>query len=75
VSDAVANSAGQAIPSLTAEANGDVLVAGASDGFVTAIKSVSLVAGIFVFLGLLLSFLIPKNAARIEFEGYKPPRE
>jgi len=75
VSDAVANSAGQAIPSLAAEANGNELVAGASDGFVTAIKSVSLVAGIFVFLGLLLSFLLPRNAARIESEGYKPPRE
>ena len=53
----------------------DELVAGASDGFVTAIKSVSIVAGIFVFLGLLLSFLLPRNAGRIESEGYAPSRE
>lgn len=75
VSDAVASSAGQAIPALSAQPNGDELVAGASEGFVTAIKSVSIVAGIFVFLGLLLSFLLPKNTARIESEGYQPPRE
>jgi hypothetical protein len=60
---------------LSQQPNGEELVAGAADGFVTAIKSVSIVAGIFVFLGLLLSFLLPKNAARIESEGYKPPRE
>ena len=75
VSDAVASSAGQAIPSLAAQPNGQELVAGASEGFVTAIKSVSILAGIFVFLGLLMSFLLPRNAARIESEGYKPPRE
>ena len=75
VSDAVASSAGQAIPSLAAQPNGQELVAGASEGFVTAIKSVSILAGIFVFLGLLMSFLLPRNAARIESEGYQPPRE
>jgi EmrB/QacA subfamily drug resistance transporter len=75
VSDTVASSAGQVIPALSQQPNGEELVAGAADGFVTAIKSVSIVAGIFVFLGLLLSFLLPKNAARIESEGYKPPRE
>ena len=73
VSDAVANSAGQAIPSLASQPDGDVLVAGAADGFVTAIKSVALVAGIMVFLGLLLSFMLPRNAARVESEGYEPP--
>jgi EmrB/QacA subfamily drug resistance transporter len=75
ISDEVASSAGQAIPSLAAQPNGQELVAGASEGFVTAIKSVSILAGIFVFLGLLMSFLLPRNAARIESEGYKPPRE
>jgi len=75
VSDAVASSAGQTIPSLAAQPNGQELVAGASEGFVTAIKSVSILAGIFVFLGLLMSFLLPRNAARIESEGYQPPRE
>jgi len=73
VSDAVANSAGQAIPSFASQPDGDVLVAGAADGFVTAIKSVALVAGIMVFLGLLLSFMLPRNAARVESEGYEPP--
>jgi hypothetical protein len=71
----VANSAGQAIPALAKQPDGDVLVAGASDGFVTAIKSVSIIAGIFVFLGLLLSFMLPRNAARIESEGYQPSRD
>ena len=75
VSDAVANSAGQAIPSLASQPDGDVLEAGAAEGFVTAIKSVALVAGIMVFLGLLLSFMLPKNAARVESEGYEPPGE
>jgi EmrB/QacA subfamily drug resistance transporter len=75
VSDAVANSAGQAIPSLAAQPDGDVLEAGAADGFVTAIKSVSVIAGLFVFLGLLLSFMIPRNAARVESEGYEPPEK
>lgn len=75
VSDAVATSAGQAIPSLAAQPNGEELVAAASEGFVTAIKSVSILAGFFVFLGLLLSFLLPRNTARIESEGYQPPRE
>jgi hypothetical protein len=28
-----------------------------------------------VFLGLLMSLLLPKNAARVESEGYAPPRE
>lgn len=73
VSDAVANSAGQAIPALASQPDGDVLVAGAADGFVTAIKSVALVAGVMVFLGLLLSFILPKNAARVISEGYEPP--
>jgi hypothetical protein len=75
VSDAVASSAGQAIPSLAAQPNGQELIAGASEGFVTAIKSVSILTGFFVFLGLLLSFLLPRNTARIESEGYQPPRE
>ena len=75
VSDAVASSAGQAIPSLASQPDGDVLEAGAAEGFVTAIKSVALVAGIMVFLGLLLSFMLPKNAARVESEGYEPPGE
>lgn len=74
ISDAVASSAGQAIPALAQQPGSDVLIAGATEGFVTAIKQVSLVAGVLVFLGLLLSFMLPKNAARVESEGYEPPK-
>lgn len=74
VGDAMSQSAGQAISALDQQPNGEVLVEGASDGFVDATKSVAWVAAIFVFLGLLASFLLPRNAARVESEGYAPPR-
>ena len=74
VSQAVANSAGQAIPGLAFAPGGDVLVEGASAGFTQATKLVSWVAGFFVLLGLLTSFLLPKNAARVLSEGYAPPK-
>jgi EmrB/QacA subfamily drug resistance transporter len=73
ISDIVSSSAGQAIPALASQPNGDVLVEGASAGFADAIKLVAWVAGAFVFFGLLTSLLLPKNAARIESEGYSPP--
>ncbi len=74
VSDAVASSAGQAIPALAQQPGGDVLVEGASEGFADAIRLVAWVAGGFVLLGLLASLLLPRNAARVESEGYAPPR-
>ncbi|MDP4805305.1 MAG: MFS transporter [Candidatus Nanopelagicales bacterium] len=74
VSAVVAGSAGQAIPALASQPNGEVLVEGASAGFTTAIKTVAWVAGFFVFLGLLASLMLHKNTARIESEGYEPPR-
>ena len=74
VSQAVASSAGQAIPGLASAPGGDVLVEGASAGFAQATKLVSWVAGFFVLLGLLTSFLLPKNAARVLSEGYAPPK-
>ena len=70
---AVAGSAGQAIPALAEQPDGQVLVEGASQGFANAIKTVAWVAGGLVFLGLLTSFMLPKNAARVEAEGYEPP--
>lgn len=73
VSQAVAGSAGQAIPALAQLPDGDVLVEGASAGFAEAITWVAWVAGAFVVLGLLMSLLLPKNAARVESEGYEPP--
>ena len=72
ISEVVSTSAGQAIPTLAQQPNGDLLVEGAAEGFVSAIKQVSFVAGFLVFLGLLLSFMLPKNAARVESEGYEP---
>jgi EmrB/QacA subfamily drug resistance transporter len=73
VTDIVQASAGQAIPALAGMPGGDVLVQGASDGFAEAIKLVAWVAGAFVLFGLLTSLALPKNAARVESEGYEPP--
>ncbi len=75
VADVVAQSAGQAIPGLAQQPNGDVLVEAASEGFADAIRLVAWTAGAFVLLGLLASLLLPKNAARVESEGYDPPKE
>ncbi len=74
ISDAVASSAGQAIPGLASMPNGAVLIEGASAGFASAITLVAWVAGIFVFLGFITSLTLPKNAARIESEGYEPAK-
>ena len=75
VSEAVASSAGQAIPQLAQQPGGETLVEGASAGFADAIRLVAWTAGGFVLLGLLASLLLPRNAARVESEGYEPPRE
>ena len=73
VADAVSASAGTVIPSLAKAPNGEVLVEGASAGFVDATKWVAWVAAGFVTLGLISSFLLPANAARRESEGYEDP--
>ena len=75
IGDAVAGSAGQAIPALAQQPDGDVLVEAASQGFANAIKSVAWVAGALVFLGLLTSLTLPKNTARVESEGYESPTD
>ena len=72
IGDAVAGSAGQAIPALAGLPNGQVLVEAASAGFAHAITYVAVVAGIFVLLGFITSLTLPRNAARIEAEGYEP---
>ncbi|MFM1918338.1 MAG: hypothetical protein RJB01_1853, partial [Actinomycetota bacterium] len=74
ISDAVASSAGQAIPELAKQPNGEVITEAADAGFAHAIKWVAVVAGIFVTLGLLASLTLPKNAARVLREGYEPPQ-
>lgn len=73
ISDAVASSAGQAIPQLAQQPNGEVISEAADAGFAHAIKWVAVVAGIFVTLGLFTSLTLPKNAARVLREGYEPP--
>jgi hypothetical protein len=73
VTQAVQSSAGQVIPSLASAPNGEVLVEGASQGFASATKAVAAVAAIWVLLGFAASFAIPRNAARVESEGYAPP--
>jgi EmrB/QacA subfamily drug resistance transporter len=75
VADAMQASAGQAVPGFAAMPDGQVLVEGASEGFVDATKTVAWVAALFVFLGLLTSFLLPRNTARVESEGYEPPKQ
>lgn len=72
ISDAVAGSAGQAIPALAGLPGGEVLVSGASEGFANAITYVAWVAGTFVLLGFAASLTLPRNAARVESEGYEP---
>ena len=74
VADAMSTSAGQAYNGLSQIPGGDVLVEGAAAGFAIAIKLVALVAGIFVLCGLVASFLLPRNAARVASEGYAPPK-
>lgn len=73
ISDAVAGSAGQAIPALASQPGGEVITEAASAGFAHAIKLVALVAGAFVLLGFLASLVLPRNAARVLSEGYAPP--
>jgi EmrB/QacA subfamily drug resistance transporter len=74
ISDAVASSAGQAISALPdTTAQDKLVIEGAAAGFADAIKLVAWVAGGFVLFGLFASLALPKNAARIESEGYSPP--
>jgi len=75
ISNAMQASAGQIIPELAKQPGTEVAVSAASQGFADATKTVAAVAGIFVLLGLITSFLLPTNAARIEAEGYEPPRD
>jgi len=73
ISDVVSSSAGQAIPALAQQPDGDIITEAASAGFAHAIKLVAFVAGAFVLLGFLASLVLPRNAARVVSEGYAPP--
>ncbi len=59
VTAAVKASAGTVIPSLASQPGGDVLVAGASQGFADAARGTAWVAGAFVTLGLIASLALP----------------
>lgn len=74
IADVVSTSGGQAIPGLAAQ-GGQPVVDAADAAFVTAEKTVAAGAALFIFLGLLASLRLPKNAARVESEGYEPPHE
>ena len=74
IASAMSSSAGQAITALPTDTpEGQLIVEGASAGFVDAIKLVAWVACAFVLFGLATSLALPKNAARVESEGYSPP--
>ena len=75
VTQAVQSSAGTVIPVLAQQPNGEVLVEGASEGYADSTTWVAWVAAAFVILGLLTTFLLPRNAARITSEGYETPEE
>lgn len=75
VTQAVQSSAGTVIPSFATAPNGQTLIEGASEGFADATTWVAWVAAALVLLGLLTTFLLPRNAARVEAEGYDAPRE
>ncbi len=70
VTEVVQQSAGTAVVGLPQQPNGQLLFEGASEGFATAVKSVGLVAGFLIALGLVAAFLLPRDAARTEAAGY-----
>ena len=70
VTEVVQQSAGTAVVALPQQPNGDVLFAGASEGFATAARNVGFVAAGLIGLGLIAAFIMPKNAARTEAAGY-----
>jgi EmrB/QacA subfamily drug resistance transporter len=70
VATAVQQSAGTAVTGLPAQPGGDVLFAGASQGFADAVTGVGLVAAGLIGLGLVSAFLLPRDAARTEAAGY-----
>ena len=75
ITQVVQSSAGTAIPSLASQPDGQALVEGASQGFADATTWVAWTAAFFVLLGLLTTFLLPRNAARVKAEGYDAPGE
>ncbi|MEI2715708.1 MAG: MFS transporter [Candidatus Nanopelagicales bacterium] len=75
VTSAVQGSAGTAVAALPAQPGGDVLFAGASQGFASATEDVGYVAAALIALGLMAAFLLPADAARTEAAGYVSAKE
>lgn len=59
VTQSLRDTAGTVVPSLADEPDGDALVAGASEGFASAIRATSWVAAAWVSIGLAATFLLP----------------
>jgi EmrB/QacA subfamily drug resistance transporter len=55
----------QAIPKLLAEPDGEAVLAIAGESFATATSYVGFVAALFIVVGLLATFLLPKQSARV----------
>ena len=55
---------------LPEQPNGDVLFAGAGEGFANAARDVGFVAALLIALGLGAAFFLPRDAARTEAAGY-----
>ena len=70
VTTVVRDSAGTAVTALPQQPGGDVLFAGAAEGFTTATKAVGFVAAALIGLGLIAAMFLPRDAARTEAAGY-----
>lgn len=72
VTELVQTTAGTAVAALPSQPNGEVLFAGASQGFANATTWVGFVAAGLIGLGFLASLRLPADAARSESAGYGP---
>ncbi|MFN8212304.1 MAG: DHA2 family efflux MFS transporter permease subunit [Candidatus Nanopelagicales bacterium] len=70
VTEVVQTTAGTAVAKLPEQPNGDVLFAGAGEGFANAARDVGFVAALLIALGLGAAFFLPRDAARTEAAGY-----
>lgn len=70
VATALQDSAGTAITGVGAQPGGDVLFAGAAEGFANATRDVGYLASALIALGLLAAMALPVDAARTAAAGY-----
>ena len=62
------STAGISFTTLSSQPNGDVVVAGAAEGYSTAVRAAAFVAAGFITIGLGASFLLPN----VSLNGRKP---